>query len=59
MNDKKGNDMKAENSSATTFAETINVDLHEKGKSILVLGSGYSKLGEDMAQHGWRTNHPG
>jgi SAM-dependent methyltransferase len=52
-NTDKGNEV-ATDKSTTTFAETINVDLHEKGKSIMILGSGYSTLGEDMATHGWR-----
>lgn len=53
MNNTKDNEMKTEKSS-TTLAETLNVDLHDESKSIMMLGSGYSKLGEDMAQHGWR-----
>jgi ubiquinone/menaquinone biosynthesis C-methylase UbiE len=38
----------------STFSEAINVDPSETDKSILLLGCGNSKLGEDMAEHGWR-----
>lgn len=39
---------------SSTFSEAINVHPSEMDKSILLLGCGNSKLGEDMVKHGWR-----
>jgi SAM-dependent methyltransferase len=39
---------------SSTFSEAINVDPPEMDKTILLLGCGNSKLGEDMVEHGWR-----
>lgn len=42
----------------TTFAETINVipEMNQKRSKtkIMILGCGYSRLGEDMATNGWK-----
>ena len=38
----------------TTFAETIGVGPNEEGSPIIILGCGYSRLGEDMAAQGWK-----
>jgi len=37
----------------TNFSEVINIKPGENDKKILILGSGYSLLGEELAQHGW------
>jgi len=42
------------NEHSTTMAETIEANPNEKGKSIMILGCGYSKLGEEMAEQGWQ-----
>lgn len=40
---------------SSTFAEAIDVDPSDStDKPIILLGCGNSKLGEDMAEHGWR-----
>lgn len=41
-------------SQSTTFAETINLHPQDTNKSVMMLGCGYSKLGEDMAEYGWQ-----
>jgi hypothetical protein len=38
---------------ATNFAEVINVQPGERDKKILILGCGYSLMGEEMVQQGW------
>lgn len=52
--DYKGDDQ--ETMISTTFAETIGVDPAESAETapILILGCGYSRLGEDMHAHGWK-----
>jgi hypothetical protein len=37
----------------TNFSEVINIKPGETDKKILILGSGYSLLGEELVQHGW------
>jgi ubiquinone/menaquinone biosynthesis C-methylase UbiE len=38
----------------TTFAEAIRLSPNDTGKSVMILGCGYSKLGEDMVSNGWQ-----
>lgn len=38
---------------STDFSEVINIKPGETDKKILVLGSGYSLLGEALVRHGW------
>jgi len=39
---------------SSTFSEAINVNTDDTDKPIILLGCGNSKLGEDMAEQGWR-----
>jgi hypothetical protein len=48
------NDNSLTETARTTFAQTIGVYPNEDGRSIMILGSGYSRLGEDMASQGWK-----
>ena len=48
------NNKKSSTTTTTSFAETLNVRPQDKDKSVMMLGCGYSKLGEDMATNGWQ-----
>jgi SAM-dependent methyltransferase len=49
------NDSTSSTSLFTSFAETIGVAPNDTETSILILGCGYSRLGEDMHAHGWKN----